>query len=120
LMNRRSKAVTRETHYQPSWTAALLALTAAMLLTWHGMAKADPAAPQFAPIQIQPDKAPLAPNESARHSACTDTMDMAPEDAQGSAFDADKVAFRDLDMTPRLFKVEAYDTCKNESRVSSV
>ncbi len=30
-----------ESHYQPSWVAAVLALAAAMLLSWHGMARAE-------------------------------------------------------------------------------
>ena len=48
---RRAKAATRQdTYYQPSWVAALLALIAAILLSWQGMAHADGFRPEASPV----------------------------------------------------------------------
>jgi hypothetical protein len=101
-MNRRQKArtVARESYYQPSWMAAVLALAAAVLLAWHGMAKADPirAMPQFQAIPVPAagspsSRAPSEDDAAPASPACTDTMDMTPQDVQSSPFDADLVAF---------------------------
>jgi hypothetical protein len=42
MIFRKRKYIFRdESHYQPSWFAALLALAAAMFLSWHSMVRAD-------------------------------------------------------------------------------
>ncbi len=125
-MNRRQKArtVARESYYQPSWMAALLALAVAFLLAWHSMAKADPAhvAPQFQAIPVpsagaQSSKTPSSDAAAANSPACTDTMDMAPEDAQSSPFDADLVAFHGK---ARALRTSASGVCDDIQKLSGV
>jgi hypothetical protein len=119
-MNRRQKArtVARESYYQPSWMAAVLALAAAVLLAWHGMAKADPihAMPQFQAIPV-PSAAMPSTDDSVPHSpACTDTMDMTPQDVQSSPFDADLVAFHGR---AKALRIGASSVCDASQQVIS-
>src|ERR1700744_2595506 len=77
---------------------AVLALAAAFLLAWHGMAKAVTYVPQFQAIPVPPAHAadahaPAKDDDNVTGAACTDTMDMTPESAASSPFDADRVAF---------------------------
>ena len=125
-MNRRQKArtVARESYYQPSWMAAVLALAAAVLLAWHGMAKADPVRvmPQFQAIPVPPAGSPSArtpaEDDAAPASpACTDTMDMTPEDVQSSPFDADLVAFHGK---AKALRIGASSVCDASQQLSGV
>jgi hypothetical protein len=87
--NRKARAVARQqAHYQPSWTAALLALIAAMLLAWHSMARADgfEAPPAETSQSDQPSTPPAV-------LPCTDQMDFSPDDNLPDPFDADDVAW---------------------------
>lgn len=87
--NRRARAIARqESFYQPSWMAALLALVAAMLLTWHGMARADGF--EAPPTQTSQSDQPSTPPEVL---PCTDQMDFSPDDNLPDPFDADDVAW---------------------------
>jgi hypothetical protein len=87
--NRRARAAARrENHYQASWIAALLALAAAMLLAWHGLARADgfEAPPTENSQSDQPSTPPAV-------LPCTDQMDFSPDDNLPDAFDAVDVAW---------------------------
>ena len=72
------------------WRAALLAL--GLLPAWHGMARADdfipPAASQL-PDAVQGPGADRIPPGLA----CTDEMDLSPEENMPRPLDADRVAF---------------------------
>jgi len=87
--NRKARAVARQqSHFQPSWTAALLALIAAMLLAWHSIARADGfEAPQADTSQSDQPSTPPAV------VPCTDQMDFSPDDNLPGPFDADDVAW---------------------------
>jgi hypothetical protein len=92
----RAARAERDSFYQPSLMAALLALAMAFLLLWHGMARAE----NFAPLQddtSQPASTAVAPLDSG----CTDNMDFSPEENLPTPFDADTAAFRQL-RTPLL------------------
>ena len=85
--NRKARAaVRREPYYQPSFIAALLALAAAMLLGWYGMARADGFE---APETSQSDQ----PSTPPAVLPCTDQMDFSPDDNLPGPFDADDVAW---------------------------
>jgi len=87
--NRRAKAAARqESYYQPSWVAALLALVAAMLLAWQGMARADGF--ESPPAESSQSDQPSATPEAL---PCIDQMDFSPDDNLPSPFDADDVAW---------------------------
>lgn len=93
-MNRPSKtravaSPAEQDHYRPSFTAALLALAAAIFLIWHGMARAE----DFAPPQDNAGQ-PAASDSMPAAPGCTDNMDFSPEENLPSPFDADSVAFR--------------------------
>jgi hypothetical protein len=124
----KAKAVTRETYYQPSLMIALLALAVAFLLAWHGAAKAAPAGyvPQFQAIPVPsghgadtPTPTLQAPSHdtTASRVSCTDTMDMAPEDAATSPFDADRVAFHGQ---VRRLRIAAGNACQYAAPVSAL
>jgi hypothetical protein len=78
-----------DSFYQPSLMAALLALALAILLLWHGMARAE----DFAPPQNDTSQ-PATPDAAPAGSGCTDDMDFSPEDNLPSPFDANTAAFR--------------------------
>jgi hypothetical protein len=87
----RAARAERDSFYQPSLMAALLALALTFLLVWHGMARAE----NFAPPEddtSQPATADAAP----AGSGCTDDMDFSPEDNLPNPFDAGTAAFRQL------------------------
>ena len=87
--NRKPKAAARQdSYYQPSWFAALLALVAAMLLAWHGMARADGF--EAPPTETSQSDQPSSPPEV---TPCTDQMDFSPDDNLPDPFDADDVAW---------------------------
>ena len=92
-MNRKSKPraarAELDSFYQPSLIAALLALAVAILLLWHGMARAE----DFAPPQYDTSQ-PATSDAAPPGSGCTDDMDFSPEDNLSSPFDADTAAFR--------------------------
>ena len=91
--HRKAKAVAlRADHdsiYQPSLTVALLALALAILLAWHGMARADgfEAPPSEGTTQSDQPSTPPAV------LPCTDQMDFSPDDNLPDRFDADDVAW---------------------------
>jgi hypothetical protein len=81
----------RDFYYRPSITAVLLALALAMLLAWHGMARAAEYAP---PASAElPDSISQPSADRVPPKGCNDDIDMAPEDAMPSPFDAELVAF---------------------------
>jgi hypothetical protein len=96
--HRKAKAaVLRADHdsiYRPSVTLVLLALALAMLLAWHGMARAEDFAANPSQAAQLPDavRGPGA-DRIPPGLACSDAMDYAPEDNMPSPFDADRVAF---------------------------
>ncbi len=103
----RAASAERDSFYQPSLMAALLALALAFLLIWHGMARAE----NFAPPQDDASQA-AAPLDSG----CTDTMDFSPEENLPSPFDADTAAFHQL-RTPLtgMQPVALEDSCRDSA-----
>ena len=88
--NRKARAAARqESHYQPSWIAALLALIAAMLLAWQGMARADGFEAPPSEETTQSDQ----PSTPPAVLPCTDQMDFSPDDNLPDPFDAVDVAW---------------------------
>ena len=99
-----AKAAEHDFSYQPSLTAALLALALAICLMWHGMARAD----DFA--TPDDDTSQTAPSQSVLDSpGCTDDMDFSPEDNLPSPFDADRVVFHPSRLAVRLARPTAVD-----------
>jgi hypothetical protein len=104
----KSRAASAElaSFYQPSLTAALLALAMALLLLWHGMARAENIAPQD-------DANPSAAAAPLDSGCSTDSMDFSPEDNLPSPFDADSAAFRQLRMPqPGLQPAAVTNACQ--------
>jgi hypothetical protein len=87
----RAARAERDSFYQPSLMAALLALALAFLLIWHGMARAE----NFASPEDNTHQ-PATTTAAPAGSGCTDDMDFSPEDNLPNPFDADTAAFRGL------------------------
>ena len=88
--------------------AALLVPALAMLLLWHGMARAE----NFATPQDDTSQA-----DAPLDSGCsTDSMDFSPEENLPSPFDADTAAFRQLRMMqPGLQPAALRDACQGSA-----
>lgn len=93
--HRKEKAVAmragQDVFYRPSFAAVLLAFALAFLLSWHGMARAAEYAPP-ATAEL-PDSISLPSADRLPPKGCNDDIDMSPEDARPSPFDAELVAF---------------------------